>query len=138
MTPLTGSRPPSSRWPTRSCGRRWPPSTPTAAAQPHPAPVWEWDGTDLFGWIATAPSPVKRAHLAVHPEMSVSYWAPSHDTCSAECLVEWYSDDETRKAVWDKFANGPEPVGYDPRSFRLEGRPDVRRVRRAAAEPRSG
>jgi hypothetical protein len=25
-----------------------------------------------------------------------------------------YVDDETRKAVWDKFANGPEPVGYDP------------------------
>ena len=44
----------------------------------------------------------------------MSYWSPSHDTCSAECLVEWYSDDETRKAVWDKFANGPEPVGYDP------------------------
>ena len=31
-------------------------------------PIWEWDGTDLFGWIATVPSPVKRAHLAVHPE----------------------------------------------------------------------
>ncbi len=77
-------------------------------------PYWEWDGTDLFGWIATVPSPVKREHLAAHPEMAVSYWAPSHDTCSAECLVEWYSDDETRKAVWDKFANGPEPVGYDP------------------------
>lgn len=46
--------------------------------------------------------------------MAVSYWAPSHDTCSAECLVEWHSDDETRKAVWDKSANGPEPVGYDP------------------------
>ena len=24
-------------------------------------PFWEWDGTDLFGWIATVPSPVKRA-----------------------------------------------------------------------------
>ena len=78
-------------------------------------PIWEWDGTDLFGWVATVPSPVKKAHLAVHPEMSVSYWTTTHDTCSAECLVEWYPDDETRAAVWDKFANGPEPVGYDPR-----------------------
>ena len=68
----------------------------------------------LGGWIATVPSPVKRAHLAVHPEVSVSYWTSSHDTCSAECLVEWYFDDDTRTAVWDKFANGPEPVGYDP------------------------
>ncbi len=78
-------------------------------------PIWEWDGTDMFGWIATAPTPVKRAHLAAHPEVSVSYWTASHDTCSAECLVEWYTDDETREAVWDRFANGPDPVGYDPR-----------------------
>ncbi len=64
-------------------------------------PIWEWDGTDLFGWIATVPSPVKKAHLAVHPEMAVSYWTTTHDTCSAECLVEWYHDDETRAAVWN-------------------------------------
>ncbi|BCI51477.1 pyridoxamine 5'-phosphate oxidase [Mycolicibacterium litorale] len=77
-------------------------------------PIWEWDGTDLFGWIATVPSPVKRAHLAAHPEMSLNYWAPSQDTCSADCLVEWYTDDDTRAAVWHRFANGPAPVGYDP------------------------
>jgi len=47
-------------------------------------------------------------------EAAVSYWSPSQDTCSAECAVQWYTDDETRKTVWDKFANGPEPVGYDP------------------------
>jgi hypothetical protein len=78
-------------------------------------PIWEFDGTDLFGWIATVPSPVKKAHLAVHPHMSLNYWTPTHDTCSAECLVEWYLDDETRAAVWDKFASAPAPVGYDPR-----------------------
>lgn len=77
-------------------------------------PIWEWDGTDLFGWVATVPSKVKHEHLAVHPYVSVSYWAPSHDTCSADCLVEWYLDDETRTAVWDKFADAPAPVGYDP------------------------
>ncbi|CDO09514.1 pyridoxamine 5'-phosphate oxidase family protein [Mycolicibacterium cosmeticum] len=77
-------------------------------------PIWEWDGTDLFGWIATAPTPIKKAHLAVHPYVSVNYWSPSHDTCSAEALVEWYTDDETRTQVWDKFAKGPAPVGYDP------------------------
>ena len=78
-------------------------------------PIWEWDGTDLFGWIATVPTPLKKTHLAAHPQVSVSYWTTTHDTCSADCLVEWYLDDETRTAVWDKFANGPEPVGYDPR-----------------------
>lgn len=35
-------------------------------------PIWEWDGTDLFGWIATVPTPLKRAHLAAHPDVSVS------------------------------------------------------------------
>ena len=77
-------------------------------------PYWEWDGTDLFGWVATVPSPIKRAHLAVHPDVSVSYWTTTHDTCSAECLVEWYSDDDTRASVWQKFATAPPPVGYDP------------------------
>ena len=78
-------------------------------------PMWEWDGTDLFGWVATVPSPIKRAHLAVHPEMAVSYWSTTQDTCSAECLVEWYHDEETRTVLWDRFANAPQPVGYDPR-----------------------
>ncbi|ULE34186.1 pyridoxamine 5'-phosphate oxidase family protein [Mycobacterium sp. IDR2000157661] len=78
-------------------------------------PIWEWDGTDLFGWIATVPTRLKRSHLAAHPEVSVSYWTTSHDTCSAECLVEWYLDVETREMVWDKFTDAPEPVGYDPR-----------------------
>lgn len=77
-------------------------------------PIWDWDGTDLFGWIATVPTPIKRAHLAAHPEVSVSYWTTTHDTCSAECLVEWYTDDDTRAEVWNTFATGPEPVGYDP------------------------
>lgn len=77
-------------------------------------PFWEWDGTDLFGWIATGPTPVKTADLAVHPYLSLSYWATNHDTCSADCLVEWYTDDETCVQVWERFANGPAPVGYDP------------------------
>ena len=77
-------------------------------------PYWDWDGTDLVGWIATVPTPLKRAHLDAHPEVSVSYWAPSHDTCSAECSAQWHFDDDTRRAVWDTFAAAPAPVGYDP------------------------
>jgi hypothetical protein len=77
-------------------------------------PIWEWDGAALVGWVATVPTPVKRAHLDAHPVASVNYWAPSHDTCSAECAVRWHVDDETRRAVWDKFAEGPDPVAYDP------------------------
>jgi hypothetical protein len=77
-------------------------------------PIWQWDGHDLTGWIATSPTPVKRAHLAHSPYLSCGYWAPSHDTCVAECEAEWATDDETCTAVWERFRTGPEPVGYDP------------------------
>ncbi|MEU0496632.1 pyridoxamine 5'-phosphate oxidase family protein [Mycobacterium sp. NPDC006124] len=77
-------------------------------------PYWEWNGTDLVGWIATVPTPLKRAHLDAHPEVAVSYWTPSHDTCSAEATVQWYLDDDTCQSVWETFATAPAPVGYDP------------------------
>lgn len=77
-------------------------------------PIWQWDGTSLVGWIATSPTPVKRAHLNASPYISLNYWTPSHDTCTAECQATWAFDDETRTEVWNLFLNGPEPVGYDP------------------------
>jgi hypothetical protein len=78
-------------------------------------PFWQWDGTQLVGWIATSPTATKRAHLAASPFASVGYWAPSQDTCTAECRAELVYDDDTRRMVWDLFEHGPEPVGYDPR-----------------------
>ena len=77
-------------------------------------PYWLWDGSSLVGWIATGPSPTKRAHLAHSPYASVTYWTGTHDTCTAECRVEWAFDDETRRWVWELFSNAPTPVGYDP------------------------
>ena len=77
-------------------------------------PLWEWDGTSLVGWIATGPTPVKRAHLDRTPYVSANYWAPNHDTCTADCRTEWFFDDETRARVWNAFVEAPAPVGYDP------------------------
>ena len=77
-------------------------------------PFWLWDGSTLVGWIATGPTPVKRAHLEHSPNISINYWAPNHDTCTAECATTWAFDDETRDWVWQLFKDGPEPVGYDP------------------------
>lgn len=77
-------------------------------------PIWQWDGETLTGWIATGPTPAKRAHLDHSPYLSCGYWSPNHDTCVAECRTEWAFDDETRTMVWDLFRHGPEPVGYDP------------------------
>jgi hypothetical protein len=77
-------------------------------------PIWEWEGDQLVGWIATGPTPVKRAHLAHSPFVSCNYWAPTHDTCTAECAASWAFDDATRTRVWNLFKDGPAPVGYDP------------------------
>ncbi|MFN8499006.1 MAG: pyridoxamine 5'-phosphate oxidase family protein [Anaerolineae bacterium] len=77
-------------------------------------PIWQWDGDRLVGWVATRPTPVKRAHIAASPYASLNYWTPSHDTCAAECRATWAFDDDTRRMVWELFLHGPPPVGYDP------------------------
>ena len=76
-------------------------------------PIWAWDGEALTGWIATGATPVKARSLAAHPQVSLTYWDPTHDTCTADCDAEWVADDE-KAALWDRFLHGPEPVGYDP------------------------
>ncbi len=109
------SRPRSSPWRTASCGVRSRPSTIRAGPRSRILhPLWEWDGDELVGWIATGPTPTKRSHLQHTPYISCSYWTDSHDTCIAECRAVWHFDDETRTTVWDKFVNAPAPVGYDP------------------------
>ena len=77
-------------------------------------PLWEWDGEQLVGWVATGPTPIKRRHLEQSPNVSCNYWAPNQDTCVAECRAEWIFDDQKRSRIWDMFKNAPEPVGYDP------------------------
>ena len=77
-------------------------------------PIWEMVDGQLIGWIATGATPIKVAHLNNSPFVSCNYWTPAHDTCVAECAASWVEDPVAKSAVWDKFANGPEPVGYDP------------------------
>lgn len=77
-------------------------------------PIWEWDGSSLVGWIATGPTPTKRAHLEASPYVSLNYWAPDQDTCVAEGRATWAFDDATRTRVWNLFKDAPAPVGYDP------------------------
>lgn len=77
-------------------------------------PIWEWDGERLTGWIATFPNSPKAADLAHESRVTVTYWSPEQDTCTADCDTEWETSDEQRSVAWNRFANGPEPVGYDP------------------------
>jgi hypothetical protein len=80
-------------------------------------PLWEWDGERLTGWVATSPTPLKRAHLEHSPYASVNYWSPAQDVATAECRAELSVDDATREFVWRRFTELPEPLGYDPGSI---------------------
>jgi hypothetical protein len=84
-------------------------------------PYWEWDGQSVVGWIATAPSPVKRAHLGKSPYISCSYWAPSQDVAVAECRADLVFDDDIRARVWNLFKDAPPPLGYDPGGIGIPG-----------------
>jgi len=77
-------------------------------------PLWQWDGETLSGWIATSPTRTKREHISNSPFLSCTYWTDTHDTCTAECEVDWRVDNATRISVWEKFKHAPPPVGYDP------------------------
>lgn len=77
-------------------------------------PLWAWDGTALTGVVATAPTPLKRAHLDHSPYLSLTYWDPTHDTATADCHAEWILDDAGTAEVWRAFVEAPAPVGYDP------------------------
>lgn len=77
-------------------------------------PIWEWDGEQLTGWIATGKTPIKLADIAQSAHVSCNYWTPAQDTCVAECAAEWVEGAELKHHVWDAYINGPEPVGYNP------------------------
>ena len=84
-----------------------------------PAPVYYTrfgNGKAAGSPAGSLPAPRPSSALTWRPVLSFpcNYWAPTQDTCVAECRAEWVFDDERRKMVWDLFANGPAPVGYDP------------------------
>ena len=76
-------------------------------------PVWEIRGEALHGVLATRPTALKLAHLAHAPHVSCTYWDPEHDVAVAECAARWLPEPE-RDEAWERIAQAPAPVGYDP------------------------
>ncbi|MGA7756715.1 MAG: pyridoxamine 5'-phosphate oxidase family protein [Ilumatobacteraceae bacterium] len=77
-------------------------------------PIWEWDGERLTGWIATAPTSPKARDLAWQSHVSLTYWDPSQDVATADCNTAWELGVDAKRAGWQRFVDGPSPVGYDP------------------------
>lgn len=77
-------------------------------------PIWAWDGTSLAGWIATGKTPPKVRALDHSPFVSLTYWNPSQDTCTADCAATWDDDPAVKEATWHRYVEAPAPVGYDP------------------------
>jgi hypothetical protein len=78
-------------------------------------PIWDWDGDRLTGWIATGPNSPKAHDLDHQSQVSLTYWDPSQDVATADCATFWETDDDARRAGWQRFVDAPAPVGYDPR-----------------------
>lgn len=77
-------------------------------------PIWEWNGEQLVGWIATGPDTPKAKHLAREPRVSITYWDPTQDTCTADCQTTWLDGLDDKTTTWQRFLTAPPPVGYDP------------------------
>jgi general stress protein 26 len=75
-------------------------------------PVWSWDGSQLTGWVSSATGDPKMDDLRRTPAVSLTYWNPQQDTCTADCEVEQVTDDAGRAAAWQRFLTTP--GGFDP------------------------
>jgi general stress protein 26 len=80
--------------------------------------VWELDAERPVGWLGTSKTPVKTAHLARNPHVTMSYWDPRQDFVSIDSVAEWVEDPEVHRRVWDLYRHGSPPgVGYEPGQF---------------------
>lgn len=77
-------------------------------------PVWTWDGSRLSAVVSTPTDTPKVDDLRRTPKLSITYWNPQQDTCTADCDVAPVIDDAERAAAWEKFLTTPPPAGFDP------------------------
>lgn len=76
-------------------------------------PIWEGS----VGWIATRKTPIKVAHLAHNPRVSLAYVAEPLTPVFVDGTAEWVDDRAHKERIWNLFKNTPPPLGYDPVPF---------------------
>jgi hypothetical protein len=83
-------------------------------------PVWYWHGDAPVGYVTSRPTPLRVAHIAAHPKMSLFYWSPKHDTVAIDTSARWVPTHQLLE-VWNTIAATPPPVGFDPHTIWPEG-----------------
>ncbi len=76
-------------------------------------PVWQWRDGELVGWVTTESGAPKVAEVRRTPALSLTYWNPDQDTCTADCTVVVVTDDAERTATWDRFVHAPGAARVD-------------------------
>ena len=114
--------------------RRRPVGRARAPAHAGPAPALDSDAARLHGWIATSPTPLKRAAREASPFIALNYWAADAGHLSLSAARAGPFDDATRALGLEPLQNAPAPVGCSPGDHpALVGRADLTRVRRDPA-----
>ena len=54
------------------------------------------------------------APVGSSPVVSLTYWHPDQDTCTADCTAEWQTSEDSLTQAWQRFSQAPAPLGYDP------------------------
>lgn len=76
-------------------------------------PVWSAGPDELVGWLTTEARAPKVADLERAPVLSLTYWNPDQDTCTADCTAEIVTDEAERVATWERFATAPGAARVD-------------------------
>lgn len=71
-----------------------------------------WEGST--GWVCTHVNSFKSKHLVRNPFVSLAYITNVMQPVYVDCKVEWVSDLNEKRRIWNVFKGTPEPLGFDP------------------------
>lgn len=80
-------------------------------------PIWETDGEQAVGWIATGRTSPKARHIAHNPHLSLCYMKNPLKPIYVDCTAEWVDDRVEKQRIWELFSNTPPPLGYNLAGF---------------------